>query len=169
MPVPRDWADAFLEQAREDLRAAEAAYTASCESTFCMLLQMAYEKLAKAAFARRGLQPTRTHDGASRLLLLLGKDPAGPMLPGYQGRVLEAVRELENAQPAIVSYAMRMFGVPQYPQLEYPWENPSSGAIEWPGQHLPVAQRVRDPRQRIGADLLKFAHAINVQFNALFP
>ena len=53
MPVPRDWANPFLEQAREDLRAAEAAYNATCESTFCMLLQMTYEKLAKAAFAGR--------------------------------------------------------------------------------------------------------------------
>lgn len=169
MPVPRDWADPFLVQAREGLRAAEAAYDASCESTFCMLLQMTYEKLAKAAFARRGLQPTRTHDGASRLLLLLARDPAGPRLPGYQGRVLDAVRELENAQPAIVSRAMRVDGAPQYPQLEYPWENPVTGFVEWPAHHLPIAQRVRDPRQRIGADLLKFAHAIDARFNALFP
>lgn len=169
MPVPRDWADPFLEQAREDLRAAEAAYDASCESAFCMLLQMTYEKLAKAAFARQGNQPTRTHDGASRLLLLLARDPAGPRLAGYQGRVLDAVRELENAQPAIVSHAMRVYGVPQYPQLEYPWENPATNQVESPAQHLPIAQRVRDPRQRIGADLLKFAHAINAQFNALFP
>ncbi len=169
MPVPRDWADPFLEQAREDLRAAEVAYTARCESTFCMLLQMTYEKLAKAAFARKGNQPTRSHDGASRLLLLLGKHPAGPMLPGYQGRVLDAVRELENAQPAIVSHAMRVYAVPQSPQLEYPWENPGSRAVEWPARHLPIVHRVRDPLQRIGADLLKFAHAIDTQFNALFP
>ena len=168
MPVPRDWANPFLEQAREDLRAAEAAYNATCESTFCMLLQMTYEKLAKAAFARRGLLPTRTHDGASRLLLLLGRDPAGPRLPGYQGRVLDAVRELENAQPAIVSRAVRQ-GAPQSPQLEYPWENPTSNAVEWPARHLAIVQRVRDPRQRIGADLLKLAHAIDAQFDTLFP
>lgn len=169
MPVPRDWADPFLVQAREDLRAAEAAYNARCESTFCMLLQMTYEKLAKAAFARQGIQPARKHDRASRLLLLLGKNPAGPMLPGYQRRVLDVVQELENAHPAIVSNAMKKYGVPQYPQLEYPWENSASGTVEWPAQHLPIVQRVRDPRQRIGADLLKFAHAIDTQFDALFP
>jgi hypothetical protein len=169
MPVPRDWADPFLDQAREDLRGAEAVYSARCESTFCMLLQMTYEKLAKAAFARKGNVPTRTHDAASRLLLLLGKDPAGPRLSGYRGRVLDAVRELENAQPAIVSNAMRVHGVPQYPQLEYPWENPATAAVEWPARHLPIVHRMRDPRQRIGADLLKFAHAIDAQFDALFP
>ena len=48
MPQPRDWADPFLQQAREDLRAAQVAYSAACESTFCMLLQMTFEKLAKA-------------------------------------------------------------------------------------------------------------------------
>jgi hypothetical protein len=73
MPVARDWADPFLEQAREDLRAAEAAYDAHCESSFCMLLQMAYEKLAKAAFARKGNVPIKVHEGASRLLVLLAK------------------------------------------------------------------------------------------------
>jgi hypothetical protein len=53
VPTARDWADPFLEQARADLRAAQAAYAAQCESTFCMLLQMTFEKLAKAAFARQ--------------------------------------------------------------------------------------------------------------------
>jgi HEPN domain-containing protein len=169
MPAARDWSDPFLHQAQSDLRAAEAAFEARCESTFCMLLQMAFEKLAKAAFARQGNRPTRSHDGASRLLLVLARDPAGPALPGYCGRVLQAIRELENAQPAIVGRAVRQHGVPQYPQLEYPWENPVTQTIEWPDVHLPLAIRVRDPRQRIGADLLKFAHALSSQFNELFP
>jgi hypothetical protein len=72
-----------------------------------MLLQMTFEKLAKATFARQGAAPTRSHDGASRLLLLLGRPPGGPALPGYKGRVLAAVQELENAQPAIVSRNVR--------------------------------------------------------------
>jgi hypothetical protein len=168
MPQPRDWADPFLQQAREDLRAAQVAYSAACESTFCMLLQMTFEKLAKAAFARQGAAPTHSHDGASRLLLLLGRTPGGPALPGYKGRVLAAVQELENAQPAIVSRNVRN-GVPQYPQLEYPWANPVSQLVEWPAVHLPITQATRDPRQRLGPDLLKFAHAISSQFNALFP
>ena len=43
-----------MEQAREDLVAAQAAYGAGCESAFCMLLQMTFEKLAKAALLRSG-------------------------------------------------------------------------------------------------------------------
>jgi hypothetical protein len=99
----------------------------------------------------------------------LRKDPAGPRLPGYRELVLDAVRELEAAQPAVVALAMKLFGLPQYPQLEYPWENAATGNVEWPAQHLPIVHRIRDPRQRVGADLLKFAHAIDTQFNALFP
>lgn len=167
-PAPRDWADPFLDQAREDLRAAQAAYDPTCASTFCMLLQMVYEKLAKAAFARQGSIQTKSHQGASRLLLLLAKAPGGPALPGYGPTVLSAVRELEAAQPAVVSAAVKN-GVPQYPQLEYPWENASSGVVEWPAQHLPIAQRVKDPRQTIAAELLKFARAIDKNFNTLFP
>jgi hypothetical protein len=98
-----------------------------------MLLQMTFEKLAKAAFARQGAAPTRSHDGASRLLLLVGRTPGGP-LPGYQGRVLQAVRELEDAQPAIVARSVRA-GAAQYPQLEYPWENTQTHLVEWPAAH----------------------------------
>ncbi len=169
MPVPRDWADPFREQAAEDLRGAQASYRAGCASTFCMLLQMAFEKLAKAAFARQGNQPRRSHGAASRLLLLLARAPGGPQLPGYTGPILAAVGELEGAQPAVVANAIRNFGMVQYPQLEYPWENPSTGVIEWPARHLPIAIRVADPRQRIGADLLKFACALEHQFDQLFP
>jgi hypothetical protein len=82
--------------------------------------------------------------------------------------VLGAVRELEDAQPAIVSRNIRN-GALQYPQLDYPWENPVTNQVEWPVAHLPIAQAVRDPRQRVGADLLKFAHALSSQFNILFP
>lgn len=168
MPAARDWAEPFRQQAREDLRAARASYTAKCESTFCMLLQMSFEKLAKAAFARQGNLLEKSHEGASRLLLLLGKSPGGPMLPRYQDRVLDAVRELERAQPSVVSRHMRK-GVPQYPQLEYPWVNPESNVVEWPAKHLPLVHRVRDPRERIGADLLKLAQAIETRFDELFP
>jgi HEPN domain-containing protein len=169
MPVPGDWADPFREQAEEDLRAAQASYTHGCESAFCMLLQMVFEKLAKAAIARRGTDPPHSHQVASRLLLLLARTPGGPQLPRYGDRVLSAIKELEDAHPSVVRNAMRNFGVAQYPQLEYPWENPHTGAVEWPSQHLPIAQRVRDPRQRIGADLLKFASALAHQFDTLFP
>lgn len=170
MPIARDWADPFLAQASEDLRAAQATYPARSASTFCMLMQMTFEKLAKAALARRNIQPPRSHSVASRLLLLLERTPGGTSLPGISiDPVFDAIRELENAQPAVVEAAVRNYGVPQYPQLEYPWENPASGVVEWPAKHLPLAKRIADPRDPIGPQLLKFARALEVQFNTLFP
>ena len=51
-------------------------------------------------------------------------------------------------------------GQPQAPQLEYTWEDPATGAVLSPAQSLPLARRVADRRDRIGADLLKFAQAL---------
>jgi len=170
MPTARDWADPFLAQATEDLRAAQATYLVKSPSTFCMLMQMTFEKLAKAALARQHIQPPLSHEVASRLLLLLERTPGGTSLPGVSiALVFVAVRDLENAQPAVVAQAMRNRGIPQYPQLEYPWEHPTSGAVEWPAQHLPMAKRIADPRDPIGPQLLKFAKALEKQFNTLFP
>lgn len=170
MPTPRDWAEPFLEQAREDLRAAQATFPARSPATFCMLMQMTFEKLAKAALARRGTMPPKSHDVASRLLALLELTPGGTSLPGVSiGLVFDAVRELEMAQPAVVKKAMDVHGVPQYPQLEYPWENPSTHLIEWPTRDLPIAKRIADPKDRVGQHLLKFARALEGQFDTLFP
>jgi HEPN domain-containing protein len=170
MATARDWAAPFLAQATDDLRAAQATYLSKVPSTFCMLMQMTFEKLAKAALARQRIQPPQSHQVASRLLLLLERTPGGTSLPGVSiALVFAAVRDLENAQPDVVSNAMRNHGVPQYPQLEYPWESPTSGAIEWPAQHLPIAHRIADPRDPIGPQLLKFAKALEAQFDNLFP
>ena len=45
MATDRDWADAFFAQAKEDLTAAQAAFDVGVPSTFCMLMQMVFEKL----------------------------------------------------------------------------------------------------------------------------
>jgi hypothetical protein len=178
MATLRDWANPFLEKAKEDLRAARAVYGAGSPSTFCMLLQMTFEKLGKADFARSTkspqiTEPPHSHQTASRLVLLLERAPGGLALKGIEtdkdrGRVFAAVRELENAHPDTVNKGVQR-GLARWPQLEFPWENPSSGAIEWPAQHLPIARRASDPRERLGADLLKFADALVMQFNMLFP
>jgi len=178
----RDWANPFLEQAREDLRAARAARAApppGCPSTFCMLLQMTFEKLGKAAFARdrsnlQAPEPPHSHQTVSRLLGNLERAPGGFTLKGItsdkdRARIFSAIRELENAHPDTVKKNMVSHGFPQSPQLEFPWKNPTSGVIEWPARHLPIALRVNDPRDRIGADLLKFAEALESQFDVLFP
>lgn len=169
MATPRDWAEPFLNQAGEDLRAAQACYDKQCDSTFCMLLQMTFEKLAKAAIARGGQIPPHSHSTASELLLLLARDPRGPRVPGYGAVALDAIRELERSHPSYVANFIKQAKGQQYPQLEYPWENPATGTIEWPSEHLPILTRLYDAEQRLGATLLKFARGLEEQFNALFP
>jgi hypothetical protein len=68
--TPREWADAFLAQARVDLEAARLVE--AVPSVFAMVLQMTFEKLAKAALLRSGATAlstaTTTHRAASRMI-----------------------------------------------------------------------------------------------------
>jgi hypothetical protein len=53
MSTSRNWATAYLAQVRADLQGARLV-GAAVPSVFAMLLQMAFEKLAKAALLRSG-------------------------------------------------------------------------------------------------------------------
>lgn len=173
MALPRDWAEPFLDQARADLRAAEAAYSARCPSTFAMLLQMTFEKLGKAAIARNGQPPPANHQTASWLLQILERTPGGVHVEGIsthhgKSRIFSAIQEMENAHPAVAAQSVKKGITRQYPQLEFPWENPATGTVEWPEAHLPLAQRIGDPKDRIAADLLVFARALIRHFPYAF-
>jgi hypothetical protein len=157
--TPRDWSDPLLEQAREDLRAAWSVDSGHCASTLCMLLQMVYEKIAKAARARNGEAITKTHKAASHLLNLLRRHRS--KVPQATPSVLSFIQQLEDAQPAIAQ------GL--YPQLEYPWTHPTTGRICSPATDLPLAKRVRDPRDRIAVDTLKLASALIKDFDVICP
>ena len=164
MPAtPRDWSDPFLEQAREDLRAAYALHGADCSLTLCMLLQMVFEKLAKAAFARAGATNANSHQVASRLFLLLERSPSGKKLLQATPNVRQFVIELENAHPAVANRT-----VPPWPRLEYPWED-TTGMVLYPARDLPLAKRVRNPNDRIVVDCLKFASAFEKQLSTIIP
>lgn len=164
MPAaPRDWADPYLDQAREDLRAAWSVHSEPAASTFCMLLQMVFEKLAKAAYARAGNVVPKTHRAASHLFAILRRHPMGTRMLQANPNVQAFVAELEEAHPAIAGRHQ-----PPSPQLEYPWED-ETGAVCSPNMHLPLARRVADPRDRIAADCLKFADALAKQLPQIVP
>ena len=163
--VPRDWADPFLEQAREDLAAAWLIVPSDkCASTLCMLLQMVFEKLAKAAYARAGNPTPKTHQAASLLFLVLQRYPAGKALLAESPNVQQFVADLENAHPAIAGKQS-----PPWPQLEYPWEDASTGSVLYPAADLYLVRRVRDPNDRIALDCLKFASALEQQLTTIVP
>jgi len=172
----RDWAVPFLDLATADLAAARACSgTSGCSATFCMLLQMTFEKLGKAAIARRtplaaGLQePPHSHQTASRLLELLLRSPGGAAVTP-SASVRAAVVDLENAHPDVAKpNANLQPPKPQWPQLEFPWIDPESGTVKSPTTDLPIVRRIGDPSDRIGVLLLKFADALVKDFNTLFP
>ncbi len=163
MPAsPHDWSDAFLGQAREDLRAAWAVSIAGgSPSTLCMLIQMVFEKLAKAAQLRKGQNFRRNHKVAAYLFAILKRHPAGRLTAQTRPNVEAFVTALENAHPALMQ--------DQGPQLEYPWEDITRGVVYCPAVDLWLARRAGDPNDRIAIDCLKFAGALEQQWTAIFP
>jgi len=162
MPAaPRDWADPFLDQAKEDLAAAYAV-TSSSPSTFCMLLQMVFEKLAKSAFARSGMPPPRNHAAAAHFFGMLRRFPSGRQLLTSNGRAEAFIVQLELAQPSVAKQNNLL------EQLEYPWED-AAGIVRTPCRDLALARRIADPKDRIGVDCLKFASALIKAVPEIFP
>lgn len=85
MAADRDWALGFLEQARADLAAARVlgshhALTTEQASVFAMLLQMAFEKFAKAALLRSGAityaAARSSHKAASTMIAAMRRQKA---------------------------------------------------------------------------------------------
>lgn len=125
-----DWAEPFRRQAEEDLRAAIAANGAGCPSTAAMLIQMVFEKLAKANMAKVNEEPQRRHDAIldGKLWAKLMRHPDAPM-------TVEAVEFVERVtmwNPTNASRAYRA-GVGSGVQLEYPWRDATLRAVIWPG------------------------------------
>jgi len=160
----RDWADPFLEQAREDLRAAYAISASKSASTLCMLLQMVFEKLGKAAHSRVGYTIARDHRYATKLFLILELSPAGSDVLQIAPNARQFLEELENATPSVANKSDNTSA--PWPRLEYPWED-ASGCILYPARDLALAKRVRNPNDRILGDCLKLASALEKQLFAI--
>jgi hypothetical protein len=178
MATPQDWAQGYLEQGREDLQAAIQA-GASAPSTVAMLLQMVFEKFAKAALLKTGTPLTnlaKSHHVASHLIQTLALNPAlltvlGGSNPAVWRAAFPLVLELENAHPATRFDPATRKAIPRaFPEmLEFPWEDPHSKDIRWPAKDLPIAQRFASPTSTDLTQLLKFAQALSTQHSALFP
>jgi len=163
----REWADAYLEQAHQDLEAARIL-TGKAPSVLCMLLQMVFEKAAKAALLRSGQitvnKANSSHKAASTLIQILKRHRSYLEAIGSGNAfewkdILPLVQELERANPQLSQ---------QGPHLEYPWEDPQDGSIRWPARDLPVVQRLSDPLDTSGPRLVRFAGQLCKQVNSLF-
>jgi hypothetical protein len=159
----RLWSDALLMQARDDLAAAELLAAANGPaSSLAMLLQMVFEKLAKAALARTDVPcfiANRTsHVAASRLVSVLKNHNDFLQLRYNWKDVLPLVQALENAHPAVAKKG---------PHLEYPWE--AGEEMGLPATHVNVVKQLADPLDPKGLRLLRFARELSNRFDEFFP
>lgn len=158
------WSNALLTQAREDLRAVEvlAGDARAPASVIAMLLQMVFEKLAKAALARTDVPcfiANRTsHVAASRLVSAIKNQSHYLDLRYAWKDVLPMVQALERAHPALARGG---------PHLEYPWEEGEGMGL--PSTHLPVVKQLADPMDTKGPRLLRFARELSDRFDEFFP
>lgn len=168
MTSPNSWADAYLAQASADLAAAKRV-GGQVPSVLAMLLQMVFEKMAKAALLRSGQmtvhQAHGSHRAASRMVAVLKRNRSMLLTlgGGYAHAwkdVLPIVVELERAHPQLAAGG---------PQLEYPWEDPVRGDVRWPARDLPIAQRLAAPGELTGSRALKFASPLEKDFDQVFP
>lgn len=167
MATERDWADAYLAQARADLAGARLV-GAQVPSTFAMLLQMAFEKFGKAALLRSGSIALKTaqtsHKAASQMVaaMRIQKGLMEPMGSPYAWHAaFEVIEALENAHPQL---AARARGTPQ---LEYPWEE-GGGTVQWPERDLGIALKLGTPRSTLAAHMIEFATRLERHFNSIF-
>jgi hypothetical protein len=132
-----------------------------------MLLQMVFEKLAKAALLRTGavhlVAVQRSHRAASRMISVLRLqrgilEPLGGS-PAWQD-VFWVVEALESAHPQLAE--------PSSPILEYPWQD-QVGTVKWPERDLAIAARLGDPSNNLGPRVLRFAALLSDRFDAVFP
>lgn len=164
-----EWADAYLTQAREDFRAADAVQGVA-PSVLAMLLQMVLEKLGKAALLRSGVMTVErargTHQVAARMMHVIGQSRRKCQRLGLnrehvRRRITPVVDQLEALNPSVVA---RRGG--DGPWLEYPWEEPG-GAIQWPARHLPGLEAFR-PRGVQGILLFNLTSRLCRQFDEVF-
>lgn len=157
------WSKAFISEAKDNLRAASllALNVSEAPSTFATLLQMTFEKLAKAYLliesqgtvesiqtshraASDAFGYLRRHDEDYEVLERLGLKN----MRSWRA-ALQLISELERAHPSLAPQGSA--------QLEYPWEDPVSGEVRWPAAHLALLERLCDPNARLAQQLLHLA------------
>lgn len=162
------WSSAYLEQARSDWEMRSLMEENSVADCHCLhYLQMATEKLAKAALLRGGAKPEdlkKSHKAFIRFLRSSAKSPSLRQTFGFSARQLQ---ESINGALPIAAEVERL--VPGRDQLgsnaEYPWETPSGEVVVPASYEFPIVEELRRPQ---GRKLLKLIAIILDRFDAFF-
>ena len=166
-----DWSHAFLEQAKSDFNAAGIlSGDEDHRSQSTMLLQMAWEKLAKAALSTSGspLPPQQTHAVAAKFVSALrrSKQAQSVLFSGtssqFEARMTSlrrALIALERLTPKLSQNGMN---------AEYPWKMRDSSGREvicWPAKD--ITREFSSPRS--GARFLRtYFNALAENFDRIF-
>ena len=146
------WANAFHRQAVEDFKALLSMNPYRAPSTYCMLIQMVFEKLVKAALTKsRGDKPLDYKHKVIRIFMnqhLRANNQS--MIFAKKPRVIDFALKLEDGLPTTKQRTS--------PQLEYPWEDPNNN-VHCPADDFLLAKRMTDPRDRIRVDVINFLRA----------
>jgi hypothetical protein len=136
-----------------------------------MLLQMAFEKLGKAALLRSGgmtvVKAQSTHQAATAMMQTIGASRRACARFGFSREYLRRVltpmvEQLESLNPALV----RSRGGAG-PWLEYPWEDPL-GDVRWPARDLPGLESFRPRHARKAVRLFEVARSLLDRFDEVF-
>ncbi len=179
MPSDR-LAEAYLAQGAEDLRAAKAVAAAgTAPSTLCMLIQMVFEKITKAALLESGYWPRDKVESTHRVLqsaagskLLQSLKLNSKMLGLHRNWdfLRLKLRELEDRHPQLYRQRARASeggdAFARHGQLEYPWYE--DGQARTPAKDLSLAKEINDPHSKWGAELLKLADELVRMFDDIF-
>ena len=157
------WCQALRGQADEDLRVAEllGSQEGAPLSVLAMLLQMSFEKIAKAALARADpvsfVAHLRKHRAASVMVAQIRNHRRYAELRYRWKDVLPLVEAIERSNPALS---------PQGRHLEYPWED--AAGVHMP-RELPVVAELGDPKRPRAPELLRLARELLARFDEIFP
>ena len=163
-----DWMIAFREQARSDWQAYHLVDQSTLPSCHAMhYLQMATEKLAKAALLAGGMKPDElrnSHLAFTKFLRVAFRNRNFRLEMGMSGAQLRM--HFANALPladAIEKLAPALAGGGANP--EYPWESPN-GIVHTPATYsFDLAQKLSAPK---GVNLLKDISLMLRKFEKLF-
>ncbi len=159
----KTWSEAFFVQAKQDfylalhgMKNSSLIETESYESSVCMLLQMFFEKYAKAVFCvQTGMLPPKNHLAAGNFLDAIKKSSKKYKKwkdnPSYKS-CFEFIKKIESLQP---SNANKGKEIDDCPQLEYPWC--FHNVIYSPAKDLDIVPELRNVNSPILSRVIHFA------------